>query len=139
MDPIDNQLRLLRFVHVSFLIASGLYVWIGTIAAPKDASPVDPTIYAVLGATALFAAIAAFMFKAKMTDRAEERMRENAVPDTKLLLQWRAGYIIAFACSEAVVLFGFVLLFLGATQYQALPFYVVGIMLLLLFTPRRPQ
>ncbi len=52
--------------------------------------------------------------------------------------RWMASYIVPYALGESIVLEGFVLRFVGASLAQAIPFYAVGIALLLVFTPQLP-
>jgi hypothetical protein len=47
-----------------------------------------------------------------------------------------AVQLMLMACSLAVVLYGLVVRFTGATLAQALPFYIVGSALLLYFKPK---
>jgi len=54
-------------------------------------------------------------------------------PDPKNLRRAYAVQLLLMACSLAVVLYGLVVRFTGATLAQALPFYVVGSSLLLYF------
>ena len=58
--------------------------------------------------------------------------------DVAALGRWRAGYIMTYALSEAIALFGLVLRLTGFTLSQVAPFYVAGFILLLFFGPRRP-
>jgi F0F1-type ATP synthase membrane subunit c/vacuolar-type H+-ATPase subunit K len=58
--------------------------------------------------------------------------------DATALNRWRAGYIITYALCEAMALFGLVLRVLGFTLSEVTPFYLVGFVLILVFTPRRP-
>jgi len=47
--------------------------------------------------------------------------------------RWRFGNLLSFVLAESVVLFSFALRFLGGTTWQSLPFYVVGIALMLVW------
>ena len=58
--------------------------------------------------------------------------------DQTALARWRAGNILSFVLAETVVLFGFALRFIGGTTWQSLPFYIVGIALMLVWWPHRP-
>ena len=52
--------------------------------------------------------------------------------------RWFSGSMILFALCESVVVYGLALRFVGATLRQAAPFYLAGIVLLILFRPRKP-
>jgi hypothetical protein len=60
---------------------------------------------------------------------------ENAV----LLRQWRAGNIVSFAFAESVMLFGVILKFLGERWSIVSIFFGIGLLLLLLWSPKKSQ
>ena len=86
-------------------------------------------------AVGMIAAI--FLLRRVMVIRAERILAHNA-EDSVSLNRWRAGYIVTFALSEAIALYGFVLRFLSFSLAQVMPFYVTGFVLLVFFRPRRP-
>ena len=55
------------------------------------------------------------------------------------LYRWRTGYMATYALSEAIVLYGVVLRFLGLSFSQVVPFFLAGFILMLFFGPRRPS
>lgn len=55
------------------------------------------------------------------------------------LNRWRIGYVAIFVLSEAIVLYGVVLRFVGVEFQQVVPFFLAGFMLMLFFGPRRPS
>jgi hypothetical protein len=79
----------------------------------------------------------ALLFRIKMLQPAIENLQEKA-DDQIALARWRAGNILSFVLAESIVLFGFALRFLGGTITQSLPFYIVGVALMLVWWPRRP-
>ena len=54
-------------------------------------------------------------------------------------MRWQTGYILGFAQSEAIALFGLSLRYMGFTLREVSPFYVVGFVLMLLSWPRVPR
>lgn len=58
---------------------------------------------------------------------------------TARLAQARTYYILCFALSESVALYGFVLRFLGASRAEAAPFFVAAVGLFLLCYPQTPR
>ncbi len=58
--------------------------------------------------------------------------------DGSSLERWRNASFASYMLAEAVVLFGLCLRFLGGTRTLSLPFYGVGILLMLFLFPRRP-
>lgn len=63
----------------------------------------------------------------------------QAKPDDGASLErWRTGSFVSYILAEAIVLFGLCLRFLGGRPTLALPFYGVGIVMMLFLFPRRP-
>jgi hypothetical protein len=56
--------------------------------------------------------------------------------DTASLKRWRSGVLLSYTCAESVVLYGFALKLLGARWNVAGLFLVVGILLLVAWTPK---
>jgi hypothetical protein len=76
-------------------------------------------------------------FRLKMLQPAAATLQ--TIPDDQSsLARWRIGNLLSCLLAESVVLFGFALRFLGGTSTQSLPFYIVGIALMLVWWPRRP-
>jgi len=52
------------------------------------------------------------------------------------LNRWRTGYLITYALSEALALFGLLVRLAGFSLSQAVTFYLPGLVLMLFFRPR---
>jgi hypothetical protein len=79
----------------------------------------------------------ALFFRFRMLRPAEDTLQ--SMPDDQFALgRWRAANILSFVISNAVVLFGFAVRFVGGTSMQAMPFYIVGFSMMLLWWPQRP-
>src|SRR5262245_46980525 len=136
---MDRQLWILRVVHGAMVIAAILYVWLAEILVRTGDRQISETTYSVIALMAAWAVGGGlFVLRPRTLERGTEALRMRP-DDAAALKQWRAGYIIMFGCSEAVVLYGFLARILGASLQRAAPFYVVGIGLLLAFYPRRPS
>jgi hypothetical protein len=133
----ETSLRVLRTIHISFLVASGLIIYVGETAAPRGSAAIESSLFYLLSVVAGLSALFGWAFQRKMSAAAEQQAISGMPIELTALQRRQVGYMIAFACSLSVVLYGFVLLFLGATRPQIIPLYVVGIVLLLYFTPRR--
>ena len=69
--------------------------------------------------------------------RSAKQLQTSSSPaDPKNVRRAYAVQLLLMACSPAVVAYGLVVRFAGATLGQALPFYVVGSSLLLYFKPK---
>ena len=134
---LEGSLRLLRTMHISFVLAALMIMYVGEKSGPHDAAPIETSLFFALAAAAGASAIFGWTFHRKMAAAAGQES-DSGMPISQTSLQRRqAGYIIGFACSLSVVMFGFVLIFLGATRAQVTPLYLTGIALLLYITPRR--
>jgi hypothetical protein len=58
--------------------------------------------------------------------------------DARAVARWRVGSLNASLISESIPIYGATLKFLGGTFHEALPFYALGLVLMLVFVPRSP-
>ena len=118
------------------LVSIGLYAFIA-----KDHGPTPKEVSLIF--VCMMAALAAGMIAATLVVRrvlvkpAESTLAANP-ENAAALHRWRTGYIATYALSEAVVLYGVVLRFMGLSFSQVIPFFVAGFVLTLFFAPRRP-
>jgi hypothetical protein len=132
---MTSSMKLLRTVQVAMLISIGLYAFIaqGYGPAPREVSLAFIYTMAALAIFVIGPILVVRGIFVKPAQRALEENSENAVA----LSRWRAGYIVTFALSEAVALYGVVLRFAGVRFSQVVPFFVAGFILMLFFGPRR--
>jgi len=92
----------------------------------------------LMAGLALYAALGGFFFRRTLMRRSEDTLAKDAT-DPKALKQWETSQIIGMSMAEGVVVMGLVVrVVLGGTLWQASLFYAVGLLLLLLWTPRLP-
>lgn len=134
---MDQQLRTVRFIHLGILVSVVLYIGLAEFLRRGRSEEISNEIYWGLAIAGAGLAATGFVVRQMMLDPALQtlHMQPN---DAAAVGRWRAGYIIIFSVCEGVVLCGFLARFLGSTAVQAAPFYAAGIILLLLFFPRRP-
>jgi archaellum biogenesis protein FlaJ (TadC family) len=132
---MGSSLKLLRTVQVAMLISIGLYAFMaqGYGPAPKE---VSLTLIYSIAALAIFV-IAAILVVRRIFVKPAERVLQENPENTVALNRWRAGYIVTFALSEAVALYGVVLRFIGLPFSQVVSFFIAGFILMLFFGPRR--
>ena len=133
---LENSIRAMRIIYAALLFAMILYVLMAeklTHHEPHEVRIVGITFLA----TGLMIIGVALFFRFKMLQPAGETLQEKP-DDQTALARWRAGNILSFVLTEAVVLLGFALRFMGGTTMQSAPFYTVGIGLMLVWWPRRP-
>lgn len=122
-------------VHAVFLLTILLFAFllIRTEHFPKGV--LSPVVPIAISLCVCWDIGIAFFFRATKLAPALEALRTNP-NDPAALTQWRAQNILSFCFAETVVLMGFVLKFQGAEWKIAGIFFAVGILLLLLWTPR---
>jgi len=119
------------------LISIGLYAFIAGRLGPAPRMVSPAFIYAIVALAAAMVG-ATLLVRRVMVKPAESTLAgdpENATA----LTRWRASYIVTFALSETVALYGIVLRFIGVEFRQVVPLFVAGFILMLYFTPRRPS
>jgi|ERR1019366_9164356 hypothetical protein len=134
---MKSKLRKLRLVQFAMIAAIPMYEWVAESTRGRGSS--DWTLWHwVMTGLALYAAAVGFFFGRRMIPRSEEAIAKT-VSDPKALKQWEAGHLIRLASAEAIAVWGVALrMVLGGTLWQASFFYAVGLLLLLLWTPRMP-
>jgi len=116
-----------------------LWSWLLLLLVFKLISPVHsslpPYFPAVLGLVSVADTMLGFVRRRYYFSAAMELLRSE--PESRAgLAKWRVANIVSFAFAQTVTLFGFVLKFLGWSWSIAGIFFGVGLLLLLLWTPR---
>lgn len=78
-----------------------------------------------------------FFFRRKFITAAETVLLSQPDHPTALA-RLRTGYILIWASSEAIALYGLVLRYMGFTFSQVIPLLMGGFLLMLFMPPRRP-
>ena len=119
------------------LLSMVFYATAAEVLAPPLRKAPDPVFLSVLAvAAAAMVGIAVWVQIARVRPALQNLQLK---PDDSAALQrWRGGTIMACVMLEAVVLYGFVLRFMGGTFLQSLPFYCVGVLLTVFYWPQRP-
>jgi hypothetical protein len=132
---MENTRKTLHILRFALLVSIALYAFI-VIRVPSTVIP-NPGVLRVFILLAVVA-IAAILVIRRMLVLPSEMVLAERRDDSKGLQRWRAGYIIIYALSESLALYGVALHFLGFTGRQVAPFFLVGAVLLLIFSPRFP-
>ncbi|HUQ49795.1 MAG TPA: hypothetical protein VM056_03690 [Terriglobales bacterium] len=129
-----QSLRVLRIMFIAFLVHMVMVILLAEYLQKGPVRKLDEFYYGIAGIAVLEFLIA--MFVRSKLDPTYDSLRLN--PDDKSALAGRnRWHIILFAVSESVVLLGFALRFLGTPLTYCVPFYVAGVLLLLLCAPRK--
>lgn len=126
--------RLLRFIHIVFCLSLTAIVGVVEYVRNPQAEFSGALYVPFLGVGAMLVGVYFFM-RSKIG--VLEAALVTAPEDHAAVAKRQQLYIFIFAVSEAIVLFGFVSRFMGASLAQAVPFYAAGFVLILLSTPRK--
>jgi F0F1-type ATP synthase membrane subunit c/vacuolar-type H+-ATPase subunit K len=134
---MESARKTVQMIRIALLVSIALYVFIGervgqSVAAPNRNLYFILTLVAITTVGMIFAVWRLFVLRSEAALAAQPE-------DPAALNRWRSGYIITYALTEAVAMFGLVLRILGFTLSEVAPFYLVGVALMLLFGPRRPS
>jgi hypothetical protein len=133
---VESAIKIVRAIQIAMLLSVGLFVVAGELVGsiPKLS---DPTLfYALSLATITIVGVILVVRRTLVLQSATAlATRPN---DVATLSRWRAGYVMTYALSEAIAMFGLFLRIIGFSLSQVASFYVAGFILLLFFGPRRP-
>jgi F0F1-type ATP synthase membrane subunit c/vacuolar-type H+-ATPase subunit K len=137
---MERARKTVQMFRIALLVSIALYVYIGEVySGQRGGQSMAPepnrNLYFLLTLVALTTVGMIFAVRRLFVLPSETKLAAEP-EDVAALNRWRSGYIITYALSEALALFGLVLRILGFTSSQVLPFYVVGFVLMLLFAPR---
>jgi F0F1-type ATP synthase membrane subunit c/vacuolar-type H+-ATPase subunit K len=135
MTQQEIALKVLRSIHAIFVTSILLYAFMAEKVMQRAASAPSPTFVTSMTILAIAMTLIAATVRRRIVTPAIERLRVES-EDPRALNRWRSGSLISFVLVECVALYGFVLRVLGASRPQTLPFYLVAILLMLIWTPR---
>jgi cytochrome b561 len=134
---MEQHLRTIRYIHFAILVSVVLYIALAEFVKRDSNGDISSEIYWTLAIVGAGLAATAFLVRQMMLDPAHQTLHLEP-NDAAAVGRWRVGHIMIFSCCEGLVICGFLARFLDSSVTQALPFYAVGIILLLLFYPRTP-
>ncbi|HEY0702417.1 MAG TPA: hypothetical protein VGD60_06595 [Candidatus Acidoferrales bacterium] len=134
---IEQVLRVVRILHSVMLATMVLYAVVTVRFLPAGAGPIDPTFFWSIAGVAIGFFFAAFLVRAKKTQPAVETLSAQPA-DAAGLKNWRVGTILSAVALECVVMFGVALYIQGAAPTQVALFFVLPILTMMLWFPKRP-
>ncbi len=142
MKQVESAIKFVRILQIAMLMSVLLFVAVGEVAGTTTrlSNPAlsSPTLFYALSMATI--TIVGVILVVRRTLVLQSAVALAARPnDLPTLSRWRAGYVMTYALSEAVALFGLVLRIIGFSLSQVASFYVAGFILLLFFGPRRPE
>jgi hypothetical protein len=133
---MENAIKIVRLIQIAMLLSVGMFVVAGEMVGPIPKLSNPTLFYALSLATITIVGVILVVRRTLVLQSAVTlATRPNDVPT---LNRWRAGYVMTYALSEAIAMFGLVLRLIGFTLSQVASFYIAGFILLLFFGPRRP-
>lgn len=130
---MESTGKLLRAIQFAMLASVVLYVFVGEQVSVSSVA--NPMLFYALSFGAITTVGVMLVMRRTLVLPSEVALRSRP-DDTASLNRWRVGYVITYALSEAVALFGLVLRITGFTLSQVAPFYIAGFILLAFFSPR---
>jgi hypothetical protein len=133
---MESAIKIVRAVQIAMLLSVLLFVVAGEMVGsiPKLN---NPTLFYALSLATI--TIVGVILVVRRTLVLQSATTLAARPDdTATLHRWRAGYVMTYALSEAIAIFGLLLRVIGFSLSQVCSFYIAGFILLLFFGPRRP-
>ncbi|SRR5258708_3887472 len=126
---------MLRTIRLTLLASILIYGFL-CFRAPMRPGP-GLILFEIIAILSVALVGAILFFRRNLVLRSETLLATQP-DDRTTLARWRTGYIIIWALSEAIVLYGLVLRYRGFTFAHVTPFLIAGLVLMLFFSPRRP-
>jgi hypothetical protein len=133
MQTARRFIQTVRFFMLGSIVLYGYIAW----RLPSSAAP-NAFLFKVLTVLSIVLVVLIFAMRRIQVLPVEATLAVNP-EDAAALSRWRQGYIVSYALSEAIVLYGLVLHFLGFPLARVIPFLASGFMLILLLRPRLPH
>jgi F0F1-type ATP synthase membrane subunit c/vacuolar-type H+-ATPase subunit K len=136
LGNMTKALQTLRAVQWTMLASIVLCGIVGQVVGPAPRG-VDPALSYLCATLSVAIVGAIFVVRRTLVLRAAESLATDP-EDSLSLNHWRTGYIMTYALSEALAVFGLVLRLRGSPVQASVPYYLGGFVLLLFFWARRP-
>jgi hypothetical protein len=130
MEATRKFIQTVRFILAGAVVIYALLVW----WLPSSATP-NPIILRVITGVCVLEVVVVFV-RRRVRLSPVEAILANQPEDAKALARLRQGYVVTYAISLSIALYGLVLHFLGFSMSQVAPFFLVGFVLILFFRPK---
>lgn len=137
---MQQALQQVRIIHGGFIVSWFLFILLIKFVLPAAGTSPDvpeflPIVFGILCISEI--GIAMFL-RARFIGGSESNLRGD--PDNPAALaKWRMGNLLSFVFAETITLFGLCLKFIGFGWNIVGAFFAVGMIMLLLWTPRKIQ
>lgn len=130
--------RLVRQVQIAMLGSIALYAVAGEMLSGRLAPSPASTLFHALSLISISLVGAMVVVRRTLVLPSEALLKEKS-DDSVTVARWRTGYLFLYALCEVLGLFGLLLRMLGFTLVNVWGFYLGGLVLLLLYSPRSPR
>jgi hypothetical protein len=133
---VEAMVATLKFIQtVRFVLAGAVVMYAFVIfRLPSSAKP-NPTMLRALTVVAVSVAILIFVMR-RIQVLPAEAILQGQPQDAKALARLRQGYLVTYALSLSIALYGVVLHFVGFSMSQIAPFFVAGFALIVFLGPK---
>jgi hypothetical protein len=135
---MDSSIRIVQIIRMALLGSIAMYIAVGEVVSKNLHLVPNRWMYYGFSGLTVVIAIVIVNLRRSFILQAQPALASKAA-DLNALNRWRTGFIVVYALSEAIALFGLILRVTGFTLSQAAPFYLAGIILLVSFGPRVPS
>jgi hypothetical protein len=133
---MEATLKKLRIIQIALIAWLAFLIYLAEHIHSSSAALKPAVLWAIV-ALGIYLMIMILSYRVRRLSPALEKLRHQP-SDAAALKKWELWSITILVLSQSLGLYGMCLRVLGASFSQALGFYAGGIILLLLFTPRRP-
>jgi len=135
---VQQTLQQVRILHVAFVMTWFLFILLLKFVQAPFGTNVPEFFPLALGFVCVSEVGLALFFRTRLIAASEAVLRSD--PDNKAALaKWRTGNLLSFCFAETITLFGLMLKLLGFGWKVAGVFFAGGLILLLLWAPRKIQ
>jgi hypothetical protein len=134
---MQSAVKMLRMIQIALLVSIGMYVLVGELVGPHGPVSGTPTLFYGISVVSIMT-IGVILVVRRTLVLHSESMMKSATGNTEIMQRWKTGYIVTYALSEALALFGLIVRLDGFRLSDAVTFYLPGFVLMLYFRPRQP-
>jgi len=135
---IGPAVRLVRQFQIAMLVGIALYAVAGEMLAGKLAHDPANALFHALSFISISIVGATVVIRRTLVLPSEGLLKERS-DDSVAVARWRTGYLFLYALCELLGVFGLILRMSGFTLGNVWGFYLGGVVLLLLYSPRAPR
>lgn len=132
-----SLVKMLRLIQIALLVSIGLYLLVGELAGPHGPTTGKPTLFYGISVLSILTIGVILVVRRTLVLHSESMLRSKG-DDPLLLERWKTGYMVTYALSEALAVFGLIVRLDGFSLSEAITFYLPGFVLMLFFRPRPP-